>query len=253
MDRVEFDAWIEQNYKKLVNVALRYTRKTAAPGCDYGRDAACDAVQAATERALTSPTLAALPADLAWPFMVNAVRSTAAHERERFKRAQKTLYRSSGSLSAERGKHTRIPMGEETDEARASLPIGKRGSGRIVALEQDHNDDENGHHFAGPRGDYQGEYTISCLGLHACQCSAPLFNRVEVGTDVEWLDYNKLRSVRLLTAIEHAVHNEPINTIGRAAGLALGAVVMDVHRRYSDYRFQVLACWNGHRTYTGEV
>ena len=254
MTRQEFDTWIETHYDELLKVAYQQTKHPASRGCDNGREAARDAVQSAVARALDSPTLAALAPAKVWPWMVDAVRSVIEHTRRGAKRADKAHKAWAGAFMGEKGRaglgnHTSIPVRE--DENTKVIGWGKRGHGRIVAHDPNHDDNENGHGFIGPRGDWKGEYTIAPLGK--CPCGALSGSRLEVGRDVERQGYSKRWTVEALLAIEHAVRKEQLGGIARLAGYTLGCVAGAAAVRTVHRTIQVLGCLNGHRAVTGEV
>jgi DNA-directed RNA polymerase specialized sigma24 family protein len=267
MTRAEFEKWIDRHYEELVAVAFLRTRRDGARrGHDSGQAEARDAVQSAVARALDSPTLAVLEPAKAWPWMVDAVRSVVEHARRGAKRASKTHRQWAGAFLRGEGRHERGTWIRHYFEDDGTPQVVR--SPRVVAVDRDQSDDENGHDFIGPRGAWRGEYTVAHIG--PCSCGArgrhtdgatgktyrhvgQSWSRLEVGRDRERLGYSKRWTVEALMAIDHAVQNAPANGIERLAGYALGCVVTDAASRTVHRMFQVLGCWNGHRTYTGEM
>lgn len=94
MTRAEFDNWIEQHYGELLAVAKR-------------RGGSEDTVQSAVLRVLSTQSYSRIVGSSAWTWMVGAVRSVAADQRDsstsqqrlrgEFKTVQRTIHRASVS------------------------------------------------------------------------------------------------------------------------------------------------------------
>ena len=176
-------------------------------------DSGDDVAQQALTRLLDTEKFGAMSIDLAWPWLVGAIRSVVSAHWRSVRRANPTHHERPGAISSE-------------------------------------NDDEAGHGYIGPRADWQGEYTVSYLGpCGACQ-GGHSWSRIEVGLDRERGEYSKARAVKNLLTLAEGAHRLPVNSLDRTAHFLVGALVVDAtHTAVPRVQAPVIGCWNGHREY----
>lgn len=249
----ELDRWLTErgpsgrtHYAELVSEAFRHTR--VANGArrsrngkrlDTGQTEARRLAQDALDRALTSETFARLDPEKVWPWLSGAIESEANHASRGRRRAKKALKQWSGAFISEDRESGYEVVGYQ------ALPGGGKAP---VHRDTEQHDDESGHRFLGPRGRWQGEYTISQIP-DCSDCASPNLHRLEIGRDQERAGYSKRQAVELLLSLWGGAKRHPIGSESRLAYYLLGCIVTAGSFKVTPQVKEVTGCWSGHRVY----